>query len=83
MTVNIIDVNDIPVICTDLTTQGAAGCTKAVTGFEMYGEKRCFIPFITLLIYLHYHIYTYVHLIYMYTHHIYTICTPNTPLNTL
>ena len=37
-----------------------------------------FIPFL----HLHYHIYTYVHPLYMYTHHIYTMYTPNTPLYT-
>ena len=36
-------------------------------------------PLLYLLLYLHYHIYTYVHPLYMYTHHIYTIYTPNKP----
>ena len=76
MTVNIIDVNDIPVICTDLTTQGAAGCTKAVTGFEMYVE----LIILYTLYYTTYATYTpCIHLctpdIHVYTpyiHHIYT-----------
>ena len=38
-----------------------------------------FAPFI----HLHCYIYAYVHPLYMYTHHIYAIYTPNTPLNTL
>ena len=37
-----------------------------------------FTPFI----HLHCHTYTYVHPLYMYTHHIYS-SSPNTPLNTL
>ena len=35
------------------------------------------------LTHLPYHIYTFVHPLYMYIHHIYIINTPNTPLNTL
>ena len=38
-----------------------------------------YIPFI----HLYCRIYTYVHPLYMYIHHMYTMYTPNTPLNPL
>ena len=43
---------------------------------SVYPVYTLYTPFI----HLHYHIYTYVHPLYMYIHHIYTIYTPNTPL---
>ena len=40
-------------------------------------------PLYTRYLHLHFHIYTYVHPLYMYIHYIYTTYTPNTPLNNL
>ena len=46
---------------------------------HMYGKPLCYIPFIFTILHLHYHIYTYVHPLYMYIHHIYT---SKHPINT-
>ena len=40
VTINILDVNDFPIFCTDLATQADEGCTKEVTGFTMYVCKQ-------------------------------------------
>ena len=40
VTIEVLDVNDVPVICTNVATMSAAGCTQEVKGFEMYEDAQ-------------------------------------------
>ena len=40
VTIEVLDVNDVPVICTNVATMSAAGCTREVKGFEMYEDAQ-------------------------------------------